>query len=92
MNTTVKLPTVAFMDDEGRTLELSSRLSMPTIAARYSRELVLRDDHDAQMTAKDVQIAQLLHLSAAFNSHPEGYDGPCMCKVCMSYAEEDSHE
>lgn len=33
------------------------------------------------------QNEQLLELSMGLEEHPEGYDGPCMCKLCMSYAD-----
>jgi len=28
---------------------------------------------------------ELLQLTEMLDEHPEGYDGPCFCKLCMSY-------
>lgn len=28
---------------------------------------------------------KLLELSENLDEHPEGYDGPCLCKLCKSY-------
>lgn len=28
----------------------------------------------------------LLVMTEKFEQHPESYDGPCLCKVCRSYA------
>lgn len=30
---------------------------------------------------------ELLKMTEKLDEHPEGYDGPCFCKLCMSYAE-----
>lgn len=30
--------------------------------------------------------ADLIDLTMKFDEHPEGYDGPCLCKLCQSYA------
>ena len=32
---------------------------------------------------------QLAELTSGLQEHPEGYDGPCACKTCMSYASDD---
>lgn len=29
----------------------------------------------------------LLGLTAKLESHPEDYDGPCLCKLCQSYGD-----
>ncbi|KKN74462.1 hypothetical protein LCGC14_0390820 [marine sediment metagenome] len=36
---------------------------------------------------KELGIAnkQLLELSESLDEHPEGYEGPCLCKLCRSY-------
>ena len=28
-------------------------------------------------------------LSKLLDEHPEGWNGPCMCDVCMSYADPE---
>lgn len=34
------------------------------------------------------QNKELLAMTRKLDEHPEGYDGPCECKLCMSYVEE----
>ena len=29
----------------------------------------------------------LVALTMARDEHPEDFDGPCLCKLCMSYAD-----
>ncbi len=29
----------------------------------------------------------LLDMTKLLDEHPEGYDGPCMCKLCLSYGD-----
>ena len=42
-------------------------------------------------TIKNCWIAQerdmLLEMTKMLDEHPEGYDGPCLCKMCMSYSD-----
>lgn len=33
----------------------------------------------------EAENKQLLELSENLDEHPEGYDGPCLCKLCKSY-------
>jgi len=60
------------------TEELSSRAQ--TAAYRQScldpalRAAGLRDE------------AELLEITEILDEHPEGYEGPCICAVCRSYA------
>lgn len=30
---------------------------------------------------------QLLQLTRGLDEHPNDYDGPCLCKLCVSYAD-----
>jgi hypothetical protein len=30
--------------------------------------------------------AELLEITGILDEHPEGYEGPCLCEVCRSYA------
>jgi hypothetical protein len=30
---------------------------------------------------------QLLEMTRMLDEHPEGYDGPCACKLCCSYGD-----
>lgn len=30
--------------------------------------------------------AELLEITMHLDEHPEGYEGPCLCKTCTSYA------
>lgn len=30
--------------------------------------------------------SELLELTTLIEKHPEDYEGPCLCKLCMSYA------
>lgn len=32
---------------------------------------------------------QLLKLTRLLDEHPEGWDGPCECATCMSYAADE---
>lgn len=36
------------------------------------------------------ELAQHLEdLTSKMDEHPEGYDGPCWCRLCQSYGAED---
>jgi chromosome segregation ATPase len=39
--------------------------------------------------ALKAQIGQLLNLSRNIDEHPEDYDGPCECRLCLTYAAGD---
>jgi len=43
----------------------------------------------AEIDRLTAENESLLNLSAGLDEHPENYDGPCMCKLCMSYASND---
>jgi len=30
---------------------------------------------------------QLIDLTMMLDEHPEGWEGPCMCKMCLEYAQ-----
>ncbi len=32
----------------------------------------------------------LIEMTRKLDEHPEGYDGPCLCKLCMSYGVQDN--
>jgi hypothetical protein len=32
---------------------------------------------------------QLLDFTSLLDEHPEEWDGPCLCQLCMSYAAND---
>lgn len=32
----------------------------------------------------------LLGLTETIDEHPENYDGPCFCRLCMSYGQSDT--
>lgn len=34
----------------------------------------------------------LVGLTRTMDEHPEGYEGPCECETCMSYAADDAEE
>lgn len=38
-----------------------------------------------RITELGIANKQLLELSENLNEHPEGYEGPCLCKLCKSY-------
>lgn len=54
---------------------IGSSLSCKTLLARIAE---LETENEA-----------LLGLTHALLEHPEGYDGPCECRVCLSYATND---
>lgn len=38
----------------------------------------------------DAELAQCIEdLTSKMEEHPEGYDGPCWCRLCKSYGAED---
>lgn len=41
------------------------------------------------MTPKQIKKErdELLEMTRKLDEHPEGYDGPCLCKLCMSYSD-----
>ena len=40
---------------------------------------------DHPMSALKKEHGQLLAMTRRLDEHPEGYDGPCECKLCASY-------
>lgn len=33
------------------------------------------------------EATQLLQMTEQEDEHPEGYEGPCSCRLCQSYGE-----
>lgn len=67
------------MENEELLNELNLRASI--IARRHT--LGETDAAMAEQARRDEQ--QLLADTEALDEHPDGYDGPCCCKTCMSY-------
>ena len=55
--------------------------------AALASVLPARDGEDAEIVRLRAENEQLLGLSSSLDEHPEDYQGPCMCKLCMSYAD-----
>lgn len=43
---------------------------------------------EAVTTVHSIPENELLALTARLDEHPEGWEWPCMCAVCRSYADE----
>jgi hypothetical protein len=56
---------------------MSAREKRVRKQAREPRRSVIERERD-----------QLLEMTRQLDEHPEGYDGPCLCRLCMSYADE----
>lgn len=57
--------------------------------AKVARELAGKSPlaiAEAMVTIEDQRNA-LFGMTAALDEHPENYDGPCQCRLCMSYAD-----
>jgi hypothetical protein len=67
------------MENEALLNELNARATI--IAKRH--KLGKKDAVMAEQARRDEQ--QLLADTEALDEHPDGYDGPCYCKTCMSY-------
>lgn len=67
------------MENEALLNELNARASI--IAKRH--KLGETDAAMAEQAMNDEQ--RLLADTEALDEHPDGYDGPCACKTCMSY-------
>ena len=39
--------------------------------------------------AKDAMETDLIYVTSQMDEHPDGYEGPCWCRVCRSYATDD---
>lgn len=37
----------------------------------------------------DLEESTLADITRCLDNHPDGYEGPCECKTCMSYATDD---
>lgn len=45
---------------------------------------------EARVSELQSERNELLRLSMSIAEHPEDYDGPCWCKLCISYMKDDS--
>ena len=43
---------------------------------------------EAVKTTRAIPENELLALTARLDEHPEGWEHPCMCATCRSYADE----
>lgn len=57
-------------------------------AARRIRELeaILAEVNNKAAMLK-LERGMLLDMSSLLDEHPEGYNGPCLCKLCCSYGD-----
>jgi hypothetical protein len=53
------------------------------VIAQYEGLEVHRKLLQANMWKKERQA--LLEMTRLLDEHPEGYEGPCLCKLCCSY-------
>lgn len=44
---------------------------------------------DQELAAVRQERDELLKMTEQLDEHPEGYDGPCHCRLCLSYATDD---
>jgi len=45
------------------------------------------DDWEARARAAEKTVETMLAMTRLLDEHPEEYDGPCECKLCLSYAD-----
>jgi hypothetical protein len=87
-----------FMDDH--LLDHPFVLANPDLKQKLdciSRSLgeAYQDASNIGMENADIVTAErdaLLAMTRSLDEHPEGYEGPCECKTCMSYATDDGNE
>jgi hypothetical protein len=52
----------------------------------------LLGDANRRVAELEAENKALLELSMNLDEHPDDYDGPCMCKSCQSYCDDDEGE
>lgn len=70
-------------ENEALTAELRLRASIHAHRSELARNGV---SGMAEQVARDE--AELLAITECLDEHPEDFDGPCACGVCLSYADE----
>lgn len=60
----------------------------PMTAADWERLKELSQTPDG---ADSHEWSVLFYRTENEDEHPDGYDGPCMCQTCVSYAEDDPY-
>ncbi len=75
---------------ELKVVKLQAKIAQLEEGAFAAREEVqIRNDRIEQLKEQkrglEEENAGLLKLTELLDEHPEGYDGPCLCKLCMSY-------
>lgn len=48
---------------------------------------LLRGEFTKPANMWKIERQALLKMTNMLDEHPEGYNGPCMCKVCCSYGD-----
>lgn len=63
------------------------------MVARWNRRVNQEADRLAALEAENGRLKRdvdgLVELTMELDEHPDGYDGPCMCKLCQSYLDVD---
>lgn len=87
------------LDWENRFMEATGRIppgrDVPALKAdtpgirTSSEELAWWIVHQQQAELERLKLenGQLLDLTRELNEHPDDYDGPCLCKLCLSYGD-----
>jgi len=45
--------------------------------------------HELEKLTEGSVYEKLLKKTERVDEHPEGYNGPCLCHLCMSYGDGD---
>jgi hypothetical protein len=47
--------------------------------------------HELEKLTEGSVYDKLLKKTEKVDEHPEGYNGPCLCHLCMSYGDAEWH-
>lgn len=75
--------------DEARDVLADMKRDLEGLNVQWQRERVAQDMLNLWRRVKSSQSAQraLVAMTRAMDEHPEGWDGPCECSLCMSYGD-----
>jgi broad specificity phosphatase PhoE len=60
----------------------------PDLIATPDDDQYERIETHEKILRSEMREEALLRMTATLDEHPEGYEGPCLCKLCCSYSGE----
>lgn len=73
--------------DEARKALVDAAMAINCAGPVVHRIQILKKAHADHVDELQMTINRLVELTRLLDEHPEGYDGPCECKLCLSYVD-----